>query len=101
MVVKYAKDKEFEKIVAGDQLRKEMELGTPYAGFRELDIRFPPTYRWERGKEEFSNKKSQNPSYTDRILIRSLPRLEDSVAPLFYASDPSVNFVSGQDVSCV
>ncbi len=48
---------------------------------------FPPTYRMERGKQEYSNKKNQNPSYTDRVLYRSINGLEVNVSPLFYSAD--------------
>ena len=58
---------------------------------QEAEIRFPPTYRMEKGKaDQYSNKKHQNPSYTDRVLYRSLPRLEDGVTTIFYGADFSM-----------
>jgi hypothetical protein len=62
-------------------------------GAQEEDVSFPPTYRLEKGKDEYSNKKNQNPSYTDRILHRSLPRLEHQVEPLFYGADFALTLV--------
>ena len=45
-----------------------------FTGFQEGKIKFPPTYRMERGKGNnwnYNNKKNQNPSWTDRVLWRS------------------------------
>jgi len=42
-------------------------------GFEEGDLDFPPTYRWKKDDNSISNKRAQAPSYTDRILHRSLP----------------------------
>eukprot|EP01083_Nonionella_stella_P097613 274365_1 len=57
-----------------DQLNHQMETSEILYGFREGDIRLlPPTYRWERNANVVSNKREQAPSYTDRILYKSLP----------------------------
>ncbi len=81
------------KLLAADQLKKELATGTPFAGFLEPVVDFPPTYRMEKGRAEYNNKKNQNPSYTDRILWRSLNGLEGRVSPLFYAADMSLLLV--------
>jgi hypothetical protein len=60
---------------------------------QEPPIAFPPTYRMEKGRDEYNNKKNQNPSYTDRILYRSLHGLEGKVSVLFYGADMELELV--------
>jgi hypothetical protein len=70
-VVAMSKAKQVDELVAADQLYKEQALQKVFNGFQEGPITFPPTYRMIKGKDEYSNKKNQNPSYTDRVLWRS------------------------------
>eukprot|EP01029_Cantina_marsupialis_P007056 TRINITY_DN177_c0_g1_i2.p1 TRINITY_DN177_c0_g1~~TRINITY_DN177_c0_g1_i2.p1 ORF type:complete len:1361 (-),score=431.24 TRINITY_DN177_c0_g1_i2:197-4279(-) len=65
-----------EELLEHDQLLKQQKKGASFVGFREGKILFPPTYRWMRGKSEFSNKRGQAPSYTDRILFRTSRAVE-------------------------
>jgi hypothetical protein len=51
--------KDWTTLSAGDQLNKEIEGGRLFAGFREGPLKFAPTYRMEKGRDEYSNKKSQ------------------------------------------
>lgn len=58
-----------------DQLTAEKLNKHVFYNFEEGLIDWPPTYRMERDKMiEFSNKRAQPPSYTDRILWKSLTR---------------------------
>jgi hypothetical protein len=64
------------KLLDHDQLRGEMELQQAFPtalGFREAPVVWPPTYRMMKGEDPhaYSQKKFQNPSYTDRVLWRS------------------------------
>ncbi len=54
-----------------------MKFDTFFSGFKEAKISLCPTYRWERSKNIVSNKRNQPPSYTDRILYRTLPNTFD------------------------
>ena len=54
-----------------------MQKQLVFAGFEEGLVRFPPTYRWDRKENQFSNKKFQAPSWTDRVLWHSLSGLAD------------------------
>jgi hypothetical protein len=70
------KDEGVCKLLDHDQLRREMELQQAYPtalGFKEAPVRWPPTYRMLKGEDPhaYSQKKFQNPSYTDRVLWRS------------------------------
>jgi hypothetical protein len=66
-----AKAEKIHELFPFDQLRKEMEKNHVFVTFNEGPIKFKPTYRWEKGKDEYSNKKNQNPSYCDRVLWRT------------------------------
>jgi hypothetical protein len=72
-VVALYKARAFADILLADQLPREQARRRVLVGFSEAPISFAPTYRWERDREEFSWKKGQAPSYTDRALNRSLP----------------------------
>ena len=80
-------------IMAHDQMVKEMGKGRVFVGFYEGRVDFPPTYRWLREKSEFSWKRGQTPSYTDRVLHRSLPGCASSVTLHDYTSGSSL-FIS-------
>merc|ERR1719203_770295 len=68
------KAKNYQKFVSCDQLNHQMETNEILYGFREGNISlFAPTYRWQRDCNKISNKREQSPSYTDRILYKSLP----------------------------
>lgn len=54
-----------------DQLLKEQNANRSFVNFQEGQLNFPPTYRYIRLKNEWSNKRNQTPSWTDRILYRS------------------------------
>eukprot|EP01114_Cavostelium_apophysatum_P016387 TRINITY_DN4645_c0_g1_i2.p1 TRINITY_DN4645_c0_g1~~TRINITY_DN4645_c0_g1_i2.p1 ORF type:complete len:1277 (-),score=332.30 TRINITY_DN4645_c0_g1_i2:65-3436(-) len=61
-------------LLKDDQLAKEKSAHRTFSFFEEGPITFMPTYRYERGVNEWSKKKLQNvPSYCDRILWKSLP----------------------------
>jgi len=68
---------QYDALIRGDQLTKEMEGHRVLSNFQEGKITFPPTYRYDRGCNEWSKKKLRNvPSYCDRILWKSLPGLQ-------------------------
>lgn len=59
-----------------DQLKIEQKRNSSFSQVFEGDINFKPTYRRKRDtNKEYSNKKNQSPSYTDRILICHKPNL--------------------------
>jgi hypothetical protein len=78
-------------LTAADQLGRELESGRIFQGFSEGRIAFAPTYRMEKGRDEYSNKKHQNASYTDRVLWRSRAGLQANVAQLHYDACYAVN----------
>jgi hypothetical protein len=66
---------DWEGLIVADQLKREMKRGRAFAEFQEGSLRTCPSYRWSRHGHAFSDKRGQSPSYTDRILWRSMPGL--------------------------
>ena len=93
-VVTLYKGKQWGAIMAHDQMVREMARQKVFVGFSEPLIEFAPTYRWEREREEFSWKRGQAPSYTDRILSRSLPGVAAKLESQHY---DSATFMWGSD----
>ena len=54
-----------------DQLLKRIKNKDLFHNFEEAQINFLPTYRRVKGKDEYSNKNDQSPSWCDRILVKS------------------------------
>ena len=46
----FVSQRSFDWLREKDQLRAEMKAGKVFQGMREAIIRFPPTYKFERGK---------------------------------------------------
>nr|CDS32980.1 phosphatidylinositol 45 bisphosphate [Hymenolepis microstoma] len=61
--------KNIKKLLEYDQLRKAMESQLAFLDFKEGEITFPPTFKFDKGTKNYdSSKKQRVPSYTDRIL---------------------------------
>ena len=54
-----------------DQLHKSMTELNKYPEYHEYDINFKPTYKRNKFEPGYFNKKSQAPSYTDRVLFKN------------------------------
>ena len=54
-----------------DQLWLQMQNNKNLATFQEFRKNFKPTYRCSRTSQEWSNKREQTPSWTDRILFKA------------------------------
>ncbi|KAK1426419.1 hypothetical protein QVD17_15090 [Tagetes erecta] len=70
----FVSQRSFDWLRQKDQLRAEMRSGKVFQGMREALIRFPPTYKFERGKAGLggydSGEKKRIPAWCDRILYR-------------------------------
>lgn len=65
---------DLRELAAHDQLSHERAMHNVFVGFREGQLDFAPTYRMEFGQQGlYNNKRNQNPSWTDRVLWRSMP----------------------------
>ncbi|KAG0495754.1 hypothetical protein HPP92_000445 [Vanilla planifolia] len=64
----------FDWLRQKDQLRAEMNAGKVFQGMREAQIKFPPTYKFERHHAGLSgydsSEKKRIPAWCDRILYR-------------------------------
>ncbi|XP_072991851.1 type II inositol polyphosphate 5-phosphatase 15-like [Typha latifolia] len=64
----------FDWLREKDQLRAEMKAGKVFQGMREGQIKFPPTYKFERHQPGLSGydsgEKKRIPAWCDRILYR-------------------------------
>ncbi|CAG4969549.1 unnamed protein product [Parnassius apollo] len=64
---KVEKDK-YTGLLRHDQLIAVMETGEAFSEFTEPEIRFPPTYKFLMGTDDYDIKRK--PSWTDRILYK-------------------------------
>ncbi|KFV87854.1 Phosphatidylinositol 3,4,5-trisphosphate 5-phosphatase 2A, partial [Struthio camelus australis] len=80
-ILAHVTKREFEALLAVDQLTLEREKNKVFLRFSEGDISFPPTYRYERGsrdnyiwqKFKTTGMRINVPSWCDRILWKSHP----------------------------
>jgi phosphatidylinositol-bisphosphatase len=75
-----------------DQLNHERHAHRAFAGFIEPPVVFAPTYRWQRDRHAFSNKRAQPPSWTDRVLVHT-----DAPHRALFASYGARHRVMGSD----
>ncbi|XP_057777010.1 type I inositol polyphosphate 5-phosphatase 13-like isoform X2 [Salvia miltiorrhiza] len=70
----FVSQRSFDWLREKDQLRAEMKAGKVFQGMREALVRFPPTYKFERGKPGLggydSGEKKRIPAWCDRVLYR-------------------------------
>ncbi|EPS65564.1 hypothetical protein M569_09213, partial [Genlisea aurea] len=70
----FVSQRSFDWLREKDQLRAEMKAGRVFQGMREALVRFPPTYKFERGKPGLggydAGEKKRIPAWCDRILYR-------------------------------
>lgn len=54
-----------------DQLKSVLANGAAFKDFKEANITFPPTYKYDPGTQNFdTSSKQRAPAYTDRILYK-------------------------------
>ena len=60
-------------VLANDQLAIEKAAGRVFYGWSEADLKFPPTYKLNRGTADVydTSAKQRVPSWTDRVLWRT------------------------------
>ncbi|CAF0749054.1 unnamed protein product [Didymodactylos carnosus] len=75
-VEKLLSDNMYDQLITYDQLRREHTEGRVFHEFKEGQILFPPTYKYDIGNDYYdTSEKARTPSYTDRILWRSMPHV--------------------------
>lgn len=67
-------EKKLDRLLRFDQLNQQRRFGKVFQGFQEGNIRFPPTYKYDKGADRFDTSEKQRcPAWTDRILFYSKP----------------------------
>ena len=67
-------------ILEYDQLMRERVAGRAFSGYLEGAILFPPTFKYDRGSDQFdTSSKARPPAWTDRILYNMAVRAEPAV----------------------
>ena len=78
------------KLKACDQLTNIMDKGLAFKGFQEpKSARFPPTYKFKYGTDDYDLVSQRVPSFTDRILYRS--KRESQTSALLYDWVPQMD----------
>ncbi|CCH40919.1 hypothetical protein BN7_453 [Wickerhamomyces ciferrii] len=71
-----------------DQLSNQMIAGESFPYFNEMEIKFPPTYKFDKGTKTYdTSEKLRIPAWTDRVLSRGA-----ILQQLSYGSAPDVTF---------
>ncbi len=74
-VKKLVKAKQFKQLLEHDQLMTERMSGRVFLGFKEGDVTFAPTYKYDVGTLTYDTSEKQRvPSWTDRILWKGKKR---------------------------
>lgn len=69
----FVRNEDYETLIHHDQLTTEHRGGRVFAEFNEGSIKFAPTYKYDIGSDVYdTSEKARTPSYTDRILWRSI-----------------------------
>lgn len=63
----------FDELAQFDQLNRERQLKSgAFCGFEEQEIKFYPTYKFDKGTSNYDTSEKQRvPSWTDRVLYKS------------------------------
>uniref|UniRef100_A0A6I8RTQ5 Inositol polyphosphate-related phosphatase domain-containing protein n=1 Tax=Xenopus tropicalis TaxID=8364 RepID=A0A6I8RTQ5_XENTR len=78
-------ENDMRSLLQYDQLSEEVTKGSIFKGFKEGEIHFRPTYRFNIGSDDYdTSKKQRTPSYTDRVMYKS--RNQDDIHVLKYGS---------------
>ena len=89
-----------QTLLDNDQLKKVKLAGErgAFQGFREADITFEPTYKFNPGSSDYdTSPKNRIPAWTDRILYHA--KNWDDIQPMSYCSHSEILFSDHKPVS--
>nr|CAD7404135.1 unnamed protein product [Timema cristinae] len=85
----------FDVVLQYDQLNQQHKLRNVFVGYREGNISFRPTYKYDPGTDNWdSSEKNRAPAWCDRILWRG-----DGIQQVEYRSHPKLNISDHKAVS--
>ncbi len=91
------KANELKELMASDQFFQQRAMRKIFVGYREGEINFPPTYKFDPGTNDWdSSEKARAPAWTDRILWRG-----DHTQQTTYRSHMSLTISDHKPVSSV
>ncbi|CAH1799294.1 unnamed protein product [Owenia fusiformis] len=89
-VKKYIELTDFKTLLEHDQLHRQHLAKKVFLGYREGDITFQPTYKYDTGTDNWdTSEKCRAPAWCDRVLFkgRNIKQLEYRSHPLLRISD--------------
>lgn len=85
--------KNIEQLFEYDQLNVQMANGQTFPFYDEMEIKFKPTYKFDKGTDYYDTSEKQRvPSWTDRILTHTKNKRVTSLEQLRYNSIPQYKF---------
>ncbi|KAI8518371.1 inositol polyphosphate 5-phosphatase [Branchiostoma belcheri] len=88
-LIKHGHKSDYKELVAHDQLTNFMKKDEAFVGFKESQIRFPPTYKFDLNTDHYdTSPKLRVPSYTDRVLYKC--KKAGDITPMHYSNVPSI-----------
>lgn len=93
-----------EPLLDNEQLTQQMAKGVTFPYYQEMDITFPPTYKFDNGTNIYdTSDKQRTPSWTDRILSRgsNLRQISYGSAPFLFSDHRPVYGVFEAKVTLV
>lgn len=85
----------YAPVFALDQLGQQRKAGRVFQGFREAEITFKPTYKYDPGTDNWdSSEKCRAPAWCDRVLWKG-----DAVRAIAYKSCPELKISDHKPVS--
>eukprot|EP00058_Branchiostoma_floridae_P005352 XP_002590840.1 hypothetical protein BRAFLDRAFT_90010 [Branchiostoma floridae] len=99
-LIKHGHKSDYRELVAHDQLTNFMKKEEAFVGFKENQIRFPPTYKFDLNTDHYdTSPKLRVPSYTDRVLYKC--KKPGDVTALNYSNVPSIKISDHRPVYAV
>eukprot|EP00041_Stephanoeca_diplocostata_P028179 m.789415 g.789415 ORF g.789415 m.789415 type:complete len:447 (-) comp23323_c0_seq15:3968-5308(-) len=89
-VLDLVEKEDWDELMKSDQLKNSQLRGEAFVGFTEGKYHFKPTFKMER-VPDCKHKLQRIPSYTDRILWKSMPQWADRVHQQSLTSVPLVS----------
>lgn len=90
---------EYSKLFEFDQLHIQMANGITFPFYDEMEITFPPTYKFDNGTDVYDTSEKQRiPAWTDRILSLSKGKV---LSPKVYNSCRSIKFSDHRPVFAI